>query len=389
MVLGVATAILTARTLGPNKLGVSGLVGALSNQVSTILSLIPAAYLIREYKQQEQARARRHFVELVLNGQLRTVTAVALLIYLLIGLGFVHDHWLLSVAAVVPLLYTLTVTPAWILQSEHQQATQYKIQFLAAVISLILTASLLTPDSPAGSDLLITSTSSGLGAIHLWLSWREGRRLRFTFNRKAYKNFIGHIKQARIIYATGIVILCYTTLEVPLIGIFCGTQDVGLYRAALQWSSAFQGILSIVPIVLYPKFIEWNAVSPKLLWEKQLRLAGLWGGIAALSIVLCAVSIDQFFGVLFGAAFAGASLTALLLTASRFVIVINGIFCWGLWARGQDRQMLSILSSVAIFSLLGNIFLLPKFGIVVAAALNLFSECLVLILAAYLCRPKT
>jgi len=35
------------------------------------------------------------------------------------------------------------------------------------------------------------------------------------------------------------------------------------------------------------------------------------------------------------------------LVTSKFVIVLNGIFGWGLWAQAEDKKMLGVLGPVA------------------------------------------
>jgi O-antigen/teichoic acid export membrane protein len=386
-ILGI-TGVLTTRILGPEKLGISGVVISVTQQLALLLAFIPKAYAIRTYKSYATPEESTKFAGAIFRGTFRLVAGLAAIVYIAVALGLVPSIWCLATMAAVPLLIAITLNPAWVHQSHHRQVLQYKNQFGVALVGLTLTITFLYSDSIAGVDLLIAAISSALGTIHLWLVWSPGTSIDIASDKGEVSILLGHLKKARLIYFTGICTLVYTTLELPLIGIYCGNRDLGLYRSAVQWAALVQGLLSVVPLVLYPKFIELRAKSDVLLWEMQLRFAKTWSIIGCVSILLLSLSIGVAYPMLFGEQFVGMELVAQLLTASRFVVVLNGIFCWGLWAKGDDRSAFLILAAAASFSIASNILLLPRYGMLAAAVVNLTSEIIVLVGSIVASRPS-
>ena len=139
-----------------------------------------------------------------------------------------------------------------------------------------------------------------------------------------------------------------------------------------------QSFLSMIPILLYPRFIEWLKDGPRCLWDRQMQLAGVALCIAIPAIAIVCLVSPRFFLAAFGAPFASAAYPFCLLFASKLVVVINGIFGWGLWAMKKDRQMLYLMVVTALFSISANLFLIPRLGMIAAASVNLASEILIL-----------
>lgn len=178
---------------------------------------------------------------------------------------------------------------------------------------------------------------------------------------------------------TGIVVYIYTQSEAPLLGYLGSLEEMGRYRSATNLIGVAQSFLSMIPILLYPRFIEWLKAGPQALWSRQIQLAALAVCLAAPVAALAFLLAPRVFLYIFGPPFAAAALPFSLLLTSKLVVVVNGIFGWGLWAMKKDKQMLLVMVLAAVFSMSANLFLIPRFGMFAAASVNLASELLILI----------
>jgi len=136
---------------------------------------------------------------------------------------------------------------------------------------------------------------------------------------------------------------------------------------------AFIGYL---PILLYPRMLEWKQVGPHFLWQNQKRVL-TWFALLVVVLSLGGFLLAPLvYPYIYGPEFQrGAYPFAFLLTA-KMVAVMNGIMDWGMLAQRKDRSVFSIMMVAAIFSIGMNMLLIPHFGAVGASAVNMSSEML-------------
>jgi O-antigen/teichoic acid export membrane protein len=136
--------------------------------------------------------------------------------------------------------------------------------------------------------------------------------------------------------------------------------------------------LSMIPMLLYPRFLEWQKVSPDLLYRNQWKLFRVMS-IGALALTAAAFLLSPVvYPMIFGAEFARASIPFAMLVGSICIILLNNLFSYGLWSQGKDRSMLGISIVAAVTSLCLNFLVIPRFGMTGAAAVNIIAEGLIL-----------
>ena len=84
--------------------------------------------------------------------------------------------------------------------------------------------------------------------------------------------------------------------------------------------------------------------------------------------------------MLSGAQYETASFPFAILLCTKLMVVLNGIFAWGLWARSQDAAMLWISIIVSAFCLGNYLIFIPLYGMMAAATVSLLGETLILAL---------
>lgn len=380
---GALGSIWAARMLGPEKLGISGMVSAYAVQASLFVTMGLNALLIREYKKSQERQVEQdQLVSQIVSYRL-IVALAASVIWLVIALatGLPSNWWLATIMGILSVV-TGALTTDWLLQAQENQVVQQRLTAIGGFVSAILMFAFIRKDTPAGGDLVVaffvamivrslTWTASVKNRHHVRISW------------SSMTAGLPLIWKGRWLFLSGLLIYCYVRLEIPMLGWLRSIDEVGLYRSALQIQGGIQPILALVPALLYPRMIEWGKVSRQHLWAKQLHLA------KSLALLFIPVTIAIFLLVpwvypyLFGAEFKAAATPCALLIVSKLMVVLNGIFGWGLWSMEKDLTMLVILGVVAILSVTLNLLLMPRYGMIAAASVNLASECLILLGCMY------
>lgn len=395
LVVAAAGSIWAARCLGPEKLGISGMILAVLAPMTLLVDLNQDVSLIRRYKAYETDNARAQLIRetFIFRGSLCLAYMVVTALVLVVT-GLPGANWHLGVVAAFPLLLVSVNQGAWVLQAQENMPARYRALMLQSVISAGCYFAIFRPGRmPAGSDIIVMAAAVGTEYSLGW--WYARRPLRSAFLSKPgfsvwrWSELIRGLRTAgqacwagRWIAITGLVSYLYIYLQSPLVGLLLGNKALGQYRTAGNLINAFQAFAAMIPALLYPRMIEWHRIGPAHLWAKQMRLTrvALCFFIAgALSIFFLAPHIYR---LLYGPAFLPAAYPFALLLVARMIAVLNGIFGWGLWAQHRDGLMLRLTLATAIFSLPLNYYLIPHFGLLGAAGVGVICETLMLLATA-------
>ena len=381
--------IWAARCLGPEKLGISGMILAVVTPVALFVDLNQNVGLVRDYKNLTTDDDRRDLIASVFCFRVSlAVLYMALAVLGLMLFGVPTAEWRLGIIAAFP-LFVFTVNQAtWILQGQERVPAQYIATLTSSLVSSGSYFLIFRPHRmPAGSDIIIMACAVACEFSVGW--WYATRPLRtkssglffLAFAKScvtSWKRAARFYLDSRWLAISGIVGYIYVFFQSPLVGSLLGTAALGQYRTSMTLVNGFQAFAVMVPALLYPRMIEWNRTSPEYLWHRQwqiMRVALLFflpGVVAAFALS------PTLYKLLYGAVFLPAAYPFAMLLASKMVTVLNGIFGWGLWAQGRDRTMLALTSIAAAASLGLNFILIPYAGIFGAATVCLISELIVL-----------
>ncbi len=374
-----AGGIWTTRCMGPQKLGISGMATAFYSQAALLVQFGLTPQLVREYKSDQHGPAgNERLVSETLSYRLGCallLSAIWAAIALCLKLPV---NWWLSTTMGMAMLVANAGTCDWLLQAQEDQVAQQRIAAIGAVGSALLSFALLRHTSPAGSDLVINAAVAITIGVLMWRAAMPQKH-QPSISLSMARQGLNRLWRGRYLFLSAIVIYCYTCLEWPLIGWLRSVEELGRYRSAIQVVGAVQPLLALLPALLYPRMIEWSKLGAGHLWEKQLNVAKVILLLSVPAIVATFVVVPMTYPYVFGERFRDAALPCCFLIASKFVVLLNGIFGWGLWALGKDRTMLVIMSITAALSLLLNLLLIPRFGMLGASIINIGSEVLILV----------
>jgi O-antigen/teichoic acid export membrane protein len=166
-----------------------------------------------------------------------------------------------------------------------------------------------------------------------------------------------------------------------VIAIVLPPDQLGLYAAAVAWSSVVNPIPQSLAAVLLPRVAgEENAVRRGAVYAQWARIA--WMAGAAIGLLVAMVT-PLLFPILFGPRFQSAVLTAVVLVVAGSMLALNGVLEEGLRGLGAPRAaMLAEVAGVPV-TLVALITLLPRLGILGAAIASLFGYVAIAIVLVY------
>ena len=383
MALGAVGPVWAARCLGPHNLGISGMVQNIVAQAALLLGAIYPMVLVREYKNAETTEERHRLVRISTSFQLglaiifSTLAAVALKFHI-----FPADYDLAG-WFFIPILLISAIQPAWVFQAAEKQHFQSLVAVLQPALKTALYLLVFRPGMSASADLAVITVVSAVLTVIYWFFVYKFTSLRGSvIDLQVFQQAKELMQRSKWLFVSSLTIYVYTTLEQPLLGWFYSVEELGKYRTAVTVSGIVQGFFSIILSVLYPRFLEWKKRGEEVLWNRQIKLVGLFVSMGAIGIVLTFSIVPHIYPYIFGAAYQKAALPCAILLASKIVVLPSGTFYFGLMTDHQyDKVIFSCTFGAAFFSLLLNLLFIPRFGMYAAALINLLSE--TMLFAAY------
>jgi len=215
-----------------------------------------------------------------------------------------------------------------------------------------------------------------LGVVGAFLTLR-GRRL-FVFSwHPRYRAMAALFKQAA---PMGVLIVCITifvSVDVVMLFVMRGEAEVGIYTAATKF---------LLVVLLLPKgFID--AVLPAM--SRRSALPGddlqslVWrSNLLLLVLVLPIVALfsqhsDTWVGLVYNDAYAGSAWVLAILSWSLAFDFMNSAGNRALLAQRMERGLVLIVLGAAVFNVVSNAAVIPRYGAVGAAGTTVATEGLV------------
>jgi len=373
----VAGTAWATRCLGPDKLGISGMIAVTMGQMALFVTFSLDTLFIRRYKDAATEEERQGWIDLATSQRFFFSLILGLVGILVAWWLHPPGPWWLGIIAALPLFVLSSILPGWVNLAQEDLPANFKASAISAVFMAVLYFLFFRHGQATGSDLVVATLASALQFVILCRSTLK-RLWPLPIHWHKMREFWPVLREGRWLFVSGLVIYVYVNLEVPMLGYLSSLTELGKYRVATNLVNSAQQVLGLVPMLLFPRFVEWRKQGSEVLWRKQLRLAALFLALGLPVCVLAFLLSPLVFRLLYGTAFASAAIPFAVLFTSKVVVVLNGLFSYGLWAQSQDRKVFWVLLPTAIISFACNFLLLPRYGMSAACCINLLSELLVL-----------
>ena len=375
--------ILTARYLGPSDYGVFGTAVSFSNIFGVFATFGIFTYLVRAISTDFENEDK------YLNNTLSLKIFLAIFYFIIVFLAAFFLGWSRYVIG-----FCLLFAFEYIIKSFHdvffssfQAHEKIKYQAITNIIINSLTLIFI---------VLVVVTDYGLLGITfayifanfialLYAIYAIRKHIikpKLTFDFDFYKVLI----KAGIPFAlTGLFYTIYYSIDIVMITQFASTYDTGLYNSAYKLISVLALFYSIYSAVIFP------VMSKLFTGEKDLLNLSFVKSIKYLSLVTIPIAVfTSFYGyqiiAIYGSEFSGAGGVLQILIWTVCFLFVNGACSLVLNASHQEYSVTKIYSIAAVFNVVLNLILIPKYSVYGASVATVLSEILILILELYMIR---
>lgn len=176
------------------------------------------------------------------------------------------------------------------------------------------------------------------------------------------------LKNALPFVLIGGALVINSQTDIVMLGWLTTTDEVGIYRVAVQGAMLVLFPLQVFQAVLAPQFSKFYAnrdfVSLRSL-DRRSRYAII---LSTLPVFLLMILFkDSLIASFFGAVFLPAGLPLLILSIGFFANIANGASGTLMQMTGNERFTARVLWSTSLLNFIGNLILIPAFGSVGAA----------------------
>ncbi len=377
--IGFLGSVWSSRCMGPDNLGISGMIIGTITPLVLLINLNQAAHWVRLYRGYKTEEEKADLVSVISTYKLTVTFAFILIAIPLLLFGDFSSNWHLGLLAAFPYFFLTANAADWLLQSEEKVPAITQAMMVQAIISTCLYFLFFRPGMSAGADLVVQCTGLTVAFILAWSTALNKRKIRL-FHWAKLVEIVPMLKEGRWLILIGFAVYTFTTLEVPLIGWLYSLKELGIYRTSIVLVSGVGAFTGYIPMLLYSRMIEWNQQGPRYLWQQQKKVL-LYLALMSAVLSVAAFALAPFiYSHIYGPGFQRGAYPFAILLAAKLMALLSGILSWGMAAQKKDRALFYIMVYVAVFSVTSNLIFIPRFGAFGASTVNLLSEVLMLVL---------
>jgi O-antigen/teichoic acid export membrane protein len=326
---------------------------------------------------------------------LRVVSALAV-----IALGYVIMLFLpyspvmkYGIAIVLWAIFAQTVNSLFVAILQAKLEMQHAVVSEVAGRLTVLLVTVITVLLHLNLVWVISAVTAG-AVLNMVLSYLYARRyisLSFRWNMDEWRAVL---RQSLPISITAILAFVYFKIDSVLLSILplslgrVNTVEVGIYGQAykvLELLLIVPGIFvgNIFPIL--STFIATKDERIHALFQKAFDVLALFGLPITAIIFMLAPKIVTFVS---GASFLPAAVPLRILAFAVLLTYFTSLVAYTVLALNQQRGLIRVYAVAAVFNVIANVILIPKFSYVAAAYVTLFTEIIVQVGSVILCRRQ-
>lgn len=260
----------------------------------------------------------------------------------------------------------------------------WRLAMPAATVALFAAGVILS-----GADALALYSALLVGSLVLqyWVAHRQGYELRAGWGGTAqYLRERGSIGAWLLLGA--LIESAALNADVVLVGLMAGLESSALYFNAMRTAGLMTLISYAIVLVMAPVITRHYYAGDR--FQTQLvTAAGAWAGFA---FAVCTFGLFVLFGEpilsLFGPVYGDAHLVLVLLSAGLLVDAATGPTLTLMTTTGQERVFAYSLGAVTLVSLVIQALVLPTYGLVGVAAVNMIARLVSQVFMAFWCIAK-
>jgi len=384
--LTLLTAVVVARTLGPEQYGIYAYVMALVSLLS-----LPALFGLPPLVVRETAKAHAHEQWGVMRGIWHWSSSLTTVLTLVIAVGALVAVWLLgdrfSELQIKTMFWGVLLVPLMtlgklrgaalrglqeVVQGQLPEMVVKPLLFIAFIGVLAWQQVVLSASLVMAMQVLATLLAFIVGAWLLLQARPEGVRE----NPAVVMRGKTWIKSAIPLALTSALQMVNKNVDIIMIGWYASSSDVGIYRVAVQGGLLVVFGLQSMNMVIGPYFARFYAKHEKDRLQKLATTSARVILLMTLPVVLLFMFWgEQVVAMVFGDEFVGAAMPLAIISVGQLMNAGFGSVGLVLGMTGYERETTKGVAVATVANVLLNMFLIPVYGIngaAFATAITLF-----------------
>ena len=375
-----------SRILLSEGIGSASYVASITSYFQLIAALGINTYAVTEgAKIRDDKQKLSHFATEMFSINLITTIISYLLFFVLISSNLFENYRELLLISSISIIFS-TIGMEWLYSiiEEYQYITVRSV--LTQFLSLILLFLLVKESTDIPQYVALTAISAAGSGIFNLVHSRKYIRL-FADSLRSY-HFIRHLKPIFIIFGTSVAATIYMNSDITMLGIMKDDKAVGEYTAAVKMNRIICALISSLSAVLLPRISyviemkdqdQFNDIVKKAIHFMLIIIIPAMLGVYLLS--------DELITIFAGNNFRDAIPTMKIMTFNLFLSPINGFLAYQILIPFR-KEKISFVATVAgaIFNLVANFLLIPKYSHAGAAVTTVMAEFIVMIILVFYVR---
>lgn len=387
MIAGLFVGIWIARHLGPGDYGALNLALALSSLVGVFATLGLSRAVVRELTLHANDNVfGRRIVASTLAWRL-LFSLVCYAATVAISLIFAQGNTLLVGIVAVSIAFTSFDVIDLYFQSKTASRYSVLARSISFFLFLCVKVGLLLSDADVVHFAIVTSLEAIGNAFALWLASRSfGIKPRVSDVDMRYGwSLIVHSWPELF---AGFACLVFMRIDQIMLGNMVGDTAVGQYAVASRLAEAWYFIPSALVASSFPAIVHQRTQDKTLYLKRIHQLMVVLVGISYVVAVVVTLLAPWAIEVLFGKAYESSATILIILVWSGLFVSLGTAS--GSWIMAEAKPFLNLTRNVfgAVANIAFNLYLIPLYGTVGAAAGTLLSLSLAYLLSDFL-KPQT
>lgn len=275
------------------------------------------------------------------------------------------------------LLFTSALSTEWAYQGQEKM----RMIFVSFAATTLLQLLMVWAFVKAPCDILKVTPVYSLAAFFIPTLYL----IHFKYRPKLDFAYLKHIKRylasSLIIWLIAIFAQVYNGLDIVLLGLVKSPEEVGYFTIARRAIGGSALLMVFLANALLPRlsatFSSNNACEFNSATGKFLKISSFLTVLVFLPIIVFSSFIISF---ALGSEYLPACIPFKIMGLGLIMVIFNLPYSTGLVAAGKEKEVLKQVLASASLSVILNIFLMPRYGMIGAAISFLCAEILAIIL---------
>jgi len=362
--LGLASSVMTARTLGPEGRGILATLSVLTGlslQFGNPGLHTGNVYFVSKQPHRTAGVLGNTLIVSLVAGCLAAVVAVALAALRPGWFPGIPRPLILLTAAVLPFQFMILLYQNTLLGLQEIAAFNlFEVGNKILTVALLAAWLLLLGGGAPGAVVLFSAMAVLFGtASALYCARRVPFRPRFDGAL-----FAEMIRYGARVYVACLLAFLVIRSDMLLVNYFRGTAEAGVYSIAVQIADTLLLLPVTIGMILMPRIAGDQGERPEEITARVLRHTAL---LMTLLVGAAAAVVSPVVRLLYGHGFEGAILTTWCLLPGVWALGLNGVLMNHFSARGMPPVTMAAPFVGLVLNVALNVAIVPRFGIAGAA----------------------